>query len=205
MRRRGFDLAEHNGHMPRITEPTLAEHRASRVAAIIEAGESVLRSDGLAAVTPRSVCEKAGLARTSFYDYFATRDDLLVAIAIGAIERWSADIGEIVAQAEPGLPALKAYIEATMRMTAEGNHDIASALREADLAPSKMDDLMILHDVILRPLMTVLNSLNLHSQEHALALLEGLLNAGVGLVTRGADPEEVSAAVFHAATQGFIG
>ncbi len=190
--------------MPRIVEPTLAEHRASRRAALIEAGEFVLRRRGLAAVTPGNVCERAGLARTSFYDYFRTKDDLLIAIAIDAMERWAADIEQLLAHVEPGLPALKAYIDATMQMTAEGRHDIASALREANLKPSKMDDLMTLHGVLFRPLMHVLAGLEINSLERALAMLEGLLNAGVGLVTRGSDPGEISAEVYRAATRGFI-
>ena len=43
-------------------------------------------------MTPGAVCERAGLGRSSFYAYFPTKDDLLVAIAIDAMARWDADI-----------------------------------------------------------------------------------------------------------------
>ena len=45
--------------MPRITAPTVAEHRAAQRSALVHAGEAVLRESGLAAVTPRAVCTRA--------------------------------------------------------------------------------------------------------------------------------------------------
>ena len=54
--------------MPKISAPTVAEHRAMQRAALVRAGEEVLLAAGLAGVTPRSVCERAGMSRSSFYD-----------------------------------------------------------------------------------------------------------------------------------------
>ncbi|GMA90499.1 TetR/AcrR family transcriptional regulator [Homoserinibacter gongjuensis] len=138
--------------MPRISAPTVAEHRAAQRAALLRAGEAVLLEASVAGVTPRSVCERAGLARSSFYDYFASKDDLLVAIAIDAIERWDAELEVALGATEPGAARLRAYVEHTMAMTAEGRHAIAGALRDAPLSPSHRDDLMTLHDAMLRPL-----------------------------------------------------
>ena len=46
---------------------------------------------------------------------------------------------------------MRAYVEATMRMTADGKHSIASILQQADISPSKYDDIMALHTTLLRP------------------------------------------------------
>src|SRR5690606_28408530 len=81
-----------NEGMPKISAPTVAEHRAAQRAALVQAGEAVLIESGLGAVRPGAVCERAGLSRSSFYDYFSTRDDLLVAIAIDAMERWDTEV-----------------------------------------------------------------------------------------------------------------
>src|SRR5689334_23437274 len=125
--------------MPKISAPTVAAHRAAQRAALLRSGEGLLLEGGLAAATPRAVCERAGLARSSFYDYFATKDDLLVAIAIDAIERWDAEIERMLSHVEPGLAELRRLIDATMEMTADGRHAIAGALREADLSPSRYE------------------------------------------------------------------
>lgn len=191
--------------MPKISAPTIVEHRASQRAALLRAGEEALVATGLSSVTPRSVTERAGLARSSFYDYFSTRDDLLVAIAIDAIERWDVEIEERLSDVEPGLPELRAFIDATMAMTAEGRHAIAGALRDADLSPSSYDDVMTLHDALLRPVVRVLGDLGLEASTSTVMLVQGVLGAGVQLVTHGVDHRAVAGDVFRLLTRGLPG
>lgn len=187
--------------MPRISAPTVAEHRAAQRAALLRAGEAVLLEASVAGVTPRSVCERAGLARSSFYDYFASKDDLLVAIAIDAIERWDAELELALAATEPGTARLRSYVERTMAMTAEGRHAIAGALRDAPLSPSHRDDLMALHDAMLRPLATVLDEQGLNTRTTT-ALVHGLLGTGMELVDQGVDPAEVSRQIMRMLSGG---
>jgi AcrR family transcriptional regulator len=190
--------------MPRITAPTVAEHRAAQRTALVRAGEEVLLELGLPSVTPGAVCARAGMSRSSFYDYFPSRDDLLVAIAIDAIERWDAEIEACLEEAEPGLPELRAFVDATMRMTAEGRHEIAGLLRGADLSPSRMDDLMTLHDALMRPVLRVLSHLDAETPTAA-ALAQGVLGAGVQLVSHGVKPEVAADDVYRVLTQGLVG
>lgn len=180
----------------------MAEHRASRRAALIRSGEALLLEQGLGGTNPRSVCERAGLTRSSFYDYFATKDDLLVAIAIDAIERWDDEIEQTLAGTQPGLPELRRFIEATMAMTAEGKHEIAGLLREADLSPSRYEDVMALHDALLRPVLRVLAHLGVANPERTAMLVHGLLGSGVLLVTHGSDHRAVAEDVYRLLTKG---
>lgn len=190
--------------MPRINAPTVAEHRAQQRAALIRAGESVVLEAGLSAVTPGSVSERAGMARSSFYDYFPTKDDLLVAIAIDAIERWDAELESALAGIEPGLPTLRAFVSATMAMTAEGRHAIAGVLREADLSPKRVDDLMALHDALMRPVRDVLADLGVADPEVAAVLVEGVLAAGIRLVSHGVDHGSVAEHAFRLLAEGIV-
>jgi AcrR family transcriptional regulator len=191
--------------VPKISAATVAEHRAAQRAALVSAGEQVLLELGLAAVSPRSVTERAGMARSSFYDYFPTKDDLLVAIAIDAMQRWDRDLEAGLAGAEPGLGTLRAYIELTMAMTAEGRHAIAGVLRDAELHPTRYDDLMTLHDAVMRPLARVLDDLEMGDSRSAMALAQGVLGAGIQLVTHGVDHRAVSDDVYRLLTVGLRG
>ncbi|MCR2812566.1 TetR/AcrR family transcriptional regulator [Microbacterium sp. zg.Y1090] len=190
--------------MPKITAPTVAEHRASQRAALVRAGEALLQEAGLAGVTPGSVSERAGMSRSSFYDYFPSKDDLLVAIAIDAIERWDADIERTLDGVDRGLPELRAFVDATMRMTADGRHAIAGALRDAKLSPSRFEDLMTLHDALMRPLTRVLADLGLSASRSTVALVQGVLGAGVQLVSHGVDPQVAADDVYGLLTRGII-
>lgn len=191
--------------MPKIAAATLDEHRVNQRGALVRAGGKMLLESGISGVTPRAVTEHAGLARSSFYDYFPSRDDLLVAIAIEAIEEWAVDIDAALVGIKPGLDELRAFIGATMAMTAEGKHAIADSLREANLSPKRMDDLRVLHDALMRPLVRVISDLGLPSAGSAAMLVQGVLGAGVQLVSRGADHRVVAADIFRLLTRGLFG
>lgn len=190
--------------MPRISAATVAEHRAAQRAALIRAGAEVLGEAGVAGVVPRTVCERAGLSRSSFYDYFPTKDDLLVAIAIEAIESWDAEIAQVLTGIEPGLPELRAYVDATMAMTADGRHGVAGALRDAELSPRRFEDLMTLHDALLRPVVRILDHLGVADPARAAMLVHGVLGAGMQLVTHGTDHRMVAEDVFRLLTRGLL-
>lgn len=190
--------------MPRIAAPTVAQHRAAQRAALLRAGEEALLEAGLAGVSPRSVCERAGLARSSFYDYFPSRDDLLVAIAIDAIERWDAEIAEALADVAPGRARLTAFVDATMAMAGDGRHEIAGALRDAPLNPSRLEDLMVLHDRLMDPLIGVLAEIGVEDPRTTAALVQGALGAGIQLVAHGVDHREVAASVRRLLEAGIV-
>lgn len=190
--------------MPRIAAPTIAQHRAAQRAALLRAGEAALLEAGLPGVSPRSVCEQAGLARSSFYDYFPSRDDLLVAIAIDAIERWDAEIAEALADVAPGRARLTAFVDATMAMAGDGRHEIAGALRDAPLNPSRLEDLMVLHDRLMSPLTEVLAEIGVEDPRTTAALVQGALGAGIQLVAHGVDHREVAASVRRLLEAGIV-
>ena len=188
--------------MPKISAPTVVQHRAAQRSALLRAAEALLVEAGVAGVTPRSVGERAGLARSSFYEYFPSKDALLTAVAIEAFDQWAAEINAALEGVEPGLPRLKAYIDATMRMTADGKHELASVLQQADLEPSNFDDIMALHDKLMNPVKAVLGQLGVPDLTAYAALVQGLLNAGMQLVVHGIPPATSAQQVYDLLTRG---
>ncbi len=190
--------------MPKISKPTVAEHRTAQRAALIGAAEAILLEVGVTGVNPRTVCERAGMGRSSFYDYFPSKDDLLAAVAMRAFDEWGAEIDDALRNAEPGLGRLTAYVAATMRMTADGKHAIAAELRGEELSPSKQEDIKALHDALLKPVRTVLEDLAVPDAAAQAYLVQGLLNTGVQLVTHGMSADEVSAKIMALLTRGLL-
>lgn len=186
--------------MPKISAPTVGAHREAQRAALVRAAEDVLREDGIAGIKPGTVTERAGMSRSSFYDYFPSKDDLLVAVAIEAFDRWNRGLDESMAQVEPGLPRLRALVDATMRMTADGHHGLAGALRQADLSPTRFDDLMVLHDALMRPVAEVLAELGI--PDRFVHLVQGALGSGVQLIEHGADAGTTADDVYAMLTAG---
>ncbi|MGN6273887.1 MAG: TetR/AcrR family transcriptional regulator [Protaetiibacter sp.] len=181
--------------MPKISAPTIAEHRAAQRAALMAAASALISEQGVTAVTPRSVGERAGLARSSFYDYFPSRDDLLAAIAIQAFEQWTAELDAAMAAVPPGRARLHAYVEATIRMTADGKHDLATELQQAELSPKSFDAVMEMHHTLTTPLQNVLLELGVREDSALPTLVRGVISAGMQLVAHGATVDATVASI----------
>lgn len=181
--------------MPKITAPTVAEHRIAQRGALIAAAEAIIAEGGVAAITPRSVCGRAGLARSSFYEYFPSKDDLLAAIAMRAFEEWAGELGVAIAAAAPGRGRLHAYVEATFRMTADGKHTLATGLQQTELSPRGLEAIMAMHDTLTIPLRTLLEELQIPDAAARAVLVQGVINAGMQLVEHGMSPRDVTTSV----------
>jgi AcrR family transcriptional regulator len=179
--------------VPRITAPTVAEHRAAQRTALLRAAAEVIVTDGVAAATPSTVGERAGIARSTVYDYFASREELLVAVAINAFEEWERDLSAALEDVPEGLPRLHRYIEATMALGADGRHDLATAMRPADLSPSRREEIVALHDALVGPLMTVLAEAGVQAPAEYAPYVQAMIGVGLARVADGDDPRAVAA------------
>lgn len=190
--------------MPKIKSSTVAENRVERRRALLEAAVAIIAEGGIGAVTPRSVGERAGLARSSFYEYFPSKDDLLAAVAMQAFEEWARELEEAVSQAEPGLDRLYAYVERTLQMTADGKHTLATGLQAADLSPKSFDAIMAMHDTLTEPLRTLLEEIGIGEAVTKAVLVQGLVNAGMQLVGHGIDPKAVTDSINEMLRDGVL-
>lgn len=190
--------------MPRISEPTVAEHRAVKRAALLRAAAELVEHEGVDAVKPAAVTARADLARSSFYEYFSSREDILVALTVEAFEEWGRDLEAALAGVEPGLARLRRYVEATTEMSADGTHHLATVLQQADISPQRMEDIMALHDALLLPLIDVLRDVGVDDLHATVPLVNGLLGAAVKSVSDGADPHAVAAEAYRILTHGVL-
>lgn len=175
--------------MPKISAATVAEHRAHRHRALIEAAAGVLVEQGAAAVTPAAVGARAGLARSSVYQYFPSGAALIAAV----VEESFSDANATMAEALEGLdrPAerIAAFVTAELRMAATGMHRPAGALLSADLPAECRDRLLELHHEHVRPLGSALEDLGVPDLALTTRLISGLLQAAMVAVEAGAAPE----------------
>lgn len=113
--------------MPRIQAATVAEHRARQHRAILDAARAHLAEEG-GAPSLAEVGARAGLARSSVYEYFNSRDDLLAAVVADVLPAWAGTVSEsIEAAATPG-EQVWAYVEANIRLFASSEQAVARAL-----------------------------------------------------------------------------
>lgn len=116
---------------------TTADERAQeRRVRLLAAAFEVLASEGGAGVTVRAVVRTSGLSPRFFYESFADRDTLLIAVWEEQYAQVVAHVEAAIAEAEPGLAArLRAALVATAHWLEERPSRAAVMLRETLAEP----------------------------------------------------------------------
>lgn len=178
--------------MPKISAPSVAEHRALQREALINEATQILLTDGTAAVTPAAVGKAVGLARSSVYEYFPSSGDLLAEVAVRAIVDWTSELGDAIGPVSPGWPRLEAYVRASLSMVAEGKHEIANRLEGFAFTPSQVQRFMERHDEISSPLPAILAEIGSAAPALDSSLVQGMVDAAAKRINQGSDAAIVS-------------
>ena len=171
--------------MPKISAPTVAEHRSRQRDALLKAATDILVTQGTGAVTPAAVGAAAGLARPSVYQYFSSGAAIIAAIVEDVFPRANQILADSLATAVTPRERLDAYIRVTLRLAAEGYHRPASALAGATLPPECMTRLTELHREQAAPFIQVLSELGVPDLPVTGPLLGGIIEVGMSMVESG--------------------
>jgi AcrR family transcriptional regulator len=108
-----------------IKKPELVAKRREQ---IITAAMDLFRKQGYHATTMRQICEKSGVNRGSFYDYFGGKEDLLIYIYRHMMYR-DGDLGQSFAKIDISkFKELKPFIKETVDASWTRNKDLIQLL-----------------------------------------------------------------------------
>lgn len=172
--------------MPKISAPTIAQHRVRQRDALLHAATELLVSGGVSAVTPAAVGAAAGLARPSVYQYFTSGADILSAVIEDAFPRANESLRAALGRAVGPADVLDAYVRETLRLTAEGAHRPAAALAAAQLPDECLVRLRELHREQAAPLLDALKTLGAPEPQLTAQLLGGVIEAAMRAIEHGA-------------------
>lgn len=178
--------------MPRISAPTVVEHRARQREALLTAATKLLVTGGVSAVTPGAVGAAAGLARPSVYQYFSSSADILAAVIEDAFPRANSSLRAALAGATDPAQRIDAYVRETLRLAHEGAHRPAAALAATPLPAECRARLVELHREQAAPLLGALRELGVPEPELTAQLLGGTLQAAMGAIEEGAALDAVT-------------
>lgn len=177
--------------MPRIAAATVVEHRAAQRRALLDAAHAIIADTGEAPAMSE-VADRAGLARSSVYQYFSSRADLLNAMVQDVFPRWMERVtSAMLAEPTPGR-RIVAYALANVQLVDEGAHAIGSAL--ATLAPGEELDEQAqrMHRQIQEPLNETLVELGVDDPASVAELINGVVHVATRLLESGQSLAQVS-------------
>jgi AcrR family transcriptional regulator len=175
--------------MMSLTAPprdTAADPLEARTRLILEAAYELLDEDGLEGLTIRAVLKRTGLARRAFYECFAEKDDLMLAVFTSAISLAASYYAQAMAGLANPLERLKLIVTSIVLERApdaprsmSGRRGAALSREHLRLAEARPADLQN----ALTPLIALM----------AQQLADGM---AAGLVRR-ADPQRQAALVYN--------
>lgn len=177
--------------MPKIETQTLSQHRDWRRSQLIEAAAAIALESGGAAITVAAVATRAGLSRTSVYEYFASSADLAADLVIDELNSFAQELKKISEAGSTPVEAIDLWIEGSLQYIADGRHLLAKALNAIDLPRNRSAAIGMAHGALLAPLRSKLEELGISDINFALTLIQSTTDGASRRIESGDDAEIV--------------
>ncbi|WP_433614365.1 TetR/AcrR family transcriptional regulator [Dactylosporangium sp. CA-139114] len=181
--------------MPRIDAPTIAQHRAQRRRALLDAARALLTEDPHRIPTLAAVATRAGLPRSSVYEYFPSQRDILLELVQEILPNWSRRVTAAIAAADSPGEKVLAYASANLRLVAEGEHALATALIQSVPGEQVSASTQHMHEQMSHPLAAALTDLGLPDPSVTAGLISSIVYTASRMIEAGSDATAIEARV----------
>jgi AcrR family transcriptional regulator len=191
--------------MPKISAPTVAEHRARQLAALLDAARKLLEEQGYPGLTFSALADRTGLARPTVYEYFASKDDLLVALCEREIGRHAELVRSRLAGASSPRERVAAFVRAQLDLAVEEPRLVAPPGAEVPVGTQARARIRELHQRLASTLTEALPDVDEPDRALLAGLVQGVINAAILRIRDGDPPERVTATAIGLVLEGLDG
>jgi len=189
--------------VPKISAPTVAEHREHVLTALVDAAEDLMRRGE--PVTAAVVSSKAGIARNSIYRYVQSVDDLQGLVLQRHLPSWLEAVSGALDGAESAADRIEIWVTANLRQAGVTGHGwmmgVARGLSPESTTTELMDDAHRVMRVVLSEAWREL--VDPETAALATAFTRGILDAGFRHLDTGTDVEQI-VTVSRRAVRGLV-
>jgi len=185
--------------MPKIQAPTVALHRELRRQQLMSAAMELALESGAESISVASVAAKAGLARSSIYEYFASSADLVADLVLEELDYYTHRLADAVAGETDPWKRIELWMSESLRYVADGRHMLVKSLNTITTPSDRRDEIVLGHRRMMAPLQESLTNTGLSDVRAAAALLSSVTDAASIRIDAGNDAElEIQSAVTFA-------
>ena len=185
--------------MPKIQAPTVALHRELRRQQLMEAAMELALTNGAQSITVAAVAAKAGLARSSIYEYFASSADLVADLVLEELDYYTKRLAVALGSETDPYLRIELWISESLRYVADGRHMLVKSLNTIDTPEARKDEIAMGHRRMMAPLQQSLIEAGIGEVRIAAALLASVTDAASIRIDAGNEPElEIQNAVTFA-------
>ena len=185
--------------MPKIQAPSIGEHRELRRHQLIAAAMELAISGGAEAVTVSAVAQKAGLSRSSIYEYFSSSADLIADLVVEELDYYTARLAEAIKDATDPFEKISLWMAEGLRYVEDGRHMLVKSLNTVSTPEFRKEEIAMGHRRLISPLRQALAETGIKEVASAASFLQSVTDAASVRIDAGNDAElEIQNAVTFA-------
>ncbi|MFD8483434.1 TetR/AcrR family transcriptional regulator [Kitasatospora sp. NPDC059673] len=171
----------------------MAEHRQLQQAALLDAARVLLAEGGREALSFGALAARAGLARSSVYEYFRSKSELVEALCTVDLPLWAAEIEAGMAACDAPAERIEAYVRGQVALATDPVHRALVAVAEYELDDAARARIRAAHTGLTTMVVRTLEELGHPGPAVAASLLQGVVEAAVRQIERAREAAEVPA------------
>jgi len=171
--------------MPRISAPTLVEHREKQRSALLGAARDLAAETEGRGVTFAAVASRAGLARSSVYEYFASPAVLLAHVVTDEMMGFADEIEREVEPVSDPAERVRAFVRTWLRYVADGRHRVVQAVLTSPMPEECIAAVGEMHERMARPLIGALHDLGVSDPARSADFIRGVVEATARRIQEG--------------------
>jgi AcrR family transcriptional regulator len=184
---------------PKIQEATVVEQRQMRQRQLIDAALSIALESGAANITVAAVAKRAGLARSSMYEYFSSSADLIADLVIEELALYQKRLAQAVKGTEDPYQHIELWIAEALQYVVDGRHMLIKSLNAAAIPEFRRDEISQGHRNLMTTISAPLQEIGLTDIRGAMSYLQNTIEAASVRIESGSDSElEIRSAQIYA-------
>ncbi len=174
---------------PRIQEATIAEQRKMRQRQLMDAALSLAIEGGIDSVTVSAVAKKAGLSRSSIYEYFSSSADLIADLIMEEMAYYNQRLLKAVNHVEDPYIYIELWIAEALQYVVDGRHLLVKSLNSVSTPNFRKSDIAQGHKQLMATITKPLGNIGLDNLALGLTYLQNTIDAASVRIESGNNPE----------------
>ena len=175
--------------MPKIQAPSVVAHRELRRQQLMSAALELAMNEGASAITVAAVAAKAGLARSSVYEYFESSADLVADLVIEELDYYTERLAVAIKDVTDPFEQIEQWIAEGLHYVADGRHMLVKSLNTIQAPEYRKEEISLGHRKLMAPLRKALTETGIKDPMAAAAFLQSVTDAASVRIDAGNDAE----------------
>ena len=172
---------------PKIQAATIVEQRAMRQRQLIDAALAIALESGAASITVGAVAQRAGLARSSIYEYFSSSADLIADLVIEELALYQKRLSQAVIGTQDPYQHIELWIAEALQYVVDGRHMLIKSLNAATIPEFRRDEISQGHRNLMTTISAPLQEIGLTDIRGAMSYLQNTIEAASVRIESGSD------------------